>query len=809
MFATDYGDLGVFQSEFRRAYEVVEGLYNPKRAKEDYTVATTLEEVKALLERIRLDSPKRIAMDTEWGNDVARDEFRYTLSIQLAWSKGKAGFIQLRKHEERNKYYREEEYGKANKAGIKKTRSVLVDPGPLCGVRIYSKEDEQQVWNLVADLLRTPAIQLCGHHLRVDVEEFNRNGANIDEKLIDGFDTMLVHNVLYGDDSQGLDHLTRKYCPDYGAYWSELEAWLSSTGKRNYHLQFGYRDITLDILTKYGLLDADITWQVAEVLDKELEASPALKSYYYTIAAPTSLHLLDVERQGLLIDEQRRMEIREEYIPVYESLLADIRKMINWPDFSPSSKVQLAYLLFGESVKYKDWAKAALNCPKDVKLLKLTPLQNTDKYPRPWDDIVANGEEHLHTPSTKSNVLDILANTHKDIVEVKVLKHLSVIGKLISTYLVPITLNEFGVPQDGAGLHNNIRSDGRAITKLSQITETGRYTSSKANLQTWPKKQETAVIEALVWQKFKLDLKDYKAKCSSNEIPESDRIQAVKFKSIVIAPPGHSLIEVDFKNAELFLWAYCSGDKKLIDICTSGRDMHSEGTVSAFKITHLADELVIALEKLKKGDKEAYNAWSDKVKANYEALRTSYKAIIFGVIYGRGAPAVARELNKSGVNVSVADCEKIISNISDSYPVGWAWLQTNMDHAIEHGWVEIPGGRRRYFTGSKSLPRHIQSAIRREASNFGPQGEVALLLSKAGINFYNHRYKTDEGKAITYKLLLPIHDAFLIEVKDEHVTEMKRIIKECMSTNNKIPGTNYNLDVDIEVFKRWGEKEKK
>jgi hypothetical protein len=83
---------------------------------------------------------------------------------------------------------------------------------------------------------------------------------------------------------------------------------------------------------------------------------------------------------------------------------------------------------------------------------------------------------------------------------------------------------------------------------------------------------------------------------------------------------------------------------------------------------------------------------------------------------------------------------------------------------------------------------------------------VAYLLAQAGINFYKFKYMTEAGKTLDFKILLPIHDAFLIEAKDDHVPAVLKLIQLCMSNLNKLPGTEYSLGVDIEVAKRWGEK---
>jgi len=818
-FMSGYSDIAVFRSELKRAVGVLNDVVIEKPKVEEYLVLDTADAVEALCDRLIQEKPKRIVFDTEFGNDVAREEYRYTLSVQLAWGKGRAAFIKLRDQVEQAPYDVEVPYGKPNKDGVRKTKTKTIHPENKCGVKFLSDADERRIWIALTKLFLTKEIQIGGQHMRVDVEEFARNGASIDRRIADGFDIMLVHYLLHGDDSHGLDHLVREYLPEVGAYWRELEEWLSGNGRKA-RLQFGYRDVPLPILIPYGLRDADYSWQVAELLEKELDRFPKLKHLYYNTTAWASLHLLDVERHGLLIDDERRMELREEYYPVYCELLDKLRKAINWPTFEPTAKGDMAYLLFNRHV-YKDRDKAKAKCPEGAVLFDCEPLYNTDKYPKAWELVVADGQEAYSTPSTEVDAIIALTHEHPDNSSLVLLRHISVLGKMLSSCLKPITLNDFGVPVDGNGFAENIRNDGRVTSHFSQLTATGRYTSKKTNLQTWVKKQEAAVFEALVYHKFGLPIKEYERRAFNGDpdkglpryegpdrIEVDDQIHQTKFKSCVTAPEGYVLIEVDFKNAEIRSWAFCSGDTNLIKVISQNRDIHSEVAAVNFKLPE-AEDLPRLLKQLDEGKKDEYKKWVEAFKKNHDSLRVVAKAVLFGLIYGRGPAALAREIGAQGVATTKDECQLLINYIAKMYPVAWKWLQGNADFAVEHEYLENAFGARRYFPGIRKLSAKHQAAVRREAMNSNLQGLVAYLLAQAGKNFYRFKYMTDAGKNIDFKVILPIHDAFLIECKIEDVEKCKAVIKLCMSTANKIPGTDHYLDVDIEVAKRWSEKEDK
>lgn len=605
-FLGGYGDMDIFLSELRRAKEMVDGVYRQIQVHQDYCVIKTTEEFENLEQEIVGSQTKRLSFDTEFGNDVARDEFNYVLSAQLGWAPGKAAFIPFRA-----------EFGKI----------------------LHTPEHYQRQVQTLGRLLNNRSWRLAGHHLRTDVQKAAELGIDADERLADGEDTMLMHHLLHGDCDQGLDNLCRKYTPQFGAYWQQLEGWLDAN-HRNQRLRFGYRDIPWEILIPYSQKDADVTWRVAEEVSKELQLEPKLWHLYWDITTWTSLHLLDVERQGVLVDEKVRTELREAYQPELDALLREFRETICWPDFSPSKKGQVIELLYSQT-NYKGKAEYLKKNPPPVnaKRFNFTPPFNTEKYPKEWTDLIAKGEDHLHTPSTKSKAIELLWKAYPDVPELKQLRQASVLAKFLNTYLKPVEMNEFGVPKAGKGFAENIWADGRVRSHFAQTSETGRYRSFACNLQTSPKKQEDVIFETFVDRRFGLSLKEYKYRCDEKAltkdgkmelfIPKELRLKMKKFKSVYIAPPGHYLIEIDFKTAEIAAWAYMSGDINLLKMIEQDRDMHCEIATRSFDLPRLS-EMEAAIQALAAGDSKPYAAWKKWCKTVHETARNIAKSVVFG-----------------------------------------------------------------------------------------------------------------------------------------------------------------------------------
>lgn len=819
-FMASYADLSVFRLELKRAVQVNNNTYKKDIGPTDYRLIQTLDQVRALVAEIAEARPRHIAYDTEFGNSCAREEFTETTSIQLCWAQGKAAYIQLLD-------ITAQEVTKTKQ--LKKSVKSWTETEYVYS-RHYSKQDEAEVWRLVADLLNNRKWSVTAHHTRVDVEQAYRNGVNIDDRVTDSFDTMLVHHLLYGDESQGLDHLVRKYTPEFGAYWSELEEWLDTNGRGN--LRFGYRNIPLSIMFPYGCKDVDSTWRIRELLEPELEANDRLKSLYWNHVALTSRHLLELERHGLLIDEDRRMRLHDLYKPIYEKLVAQARSLLNWPSFNPKSKDHMAYALFSTTSykgkdKFLNHKNTAKRPTEGCTPLNLVPVCNTDKYPVIWSEIEASGKQLKHSPSTKAVILEIMAQQYPDEQLVQLLRELSVLGKYLTTYLAPVELNEFGVPAGGKGFHQNIWSDGRVRTKIGMLTETGRFTSKQANLQTWPKKQEALLRGVLIKALYGISAKEYdtrtfdgKKKKGSDEwdkppyskpdfIKPEDRLETkygyASFKSCVMANPGYVLVEADFKNAEVFLAAFFSGDPVMIELVTTGRDIHSETAAKAFNLPEAAD-LPAAIAALRAGDPSLYKKWNDNFKKVQEALRVAGKSVVFGIFYGRKGPALVRELERTGVKTTLEQINMLIASFSDTFAVAWKWLEDGAQFAVENEYIETVFGRKRYFSGVSTKPEFEQAAVRREAKNSRLQSGCADLLAQFGNNLFKVKFQTDIGASVDFKYLLPIHDAGLFEVKKEDLNTFLTILKYCMSTGNKIPGTEYFLDIDVEIMTRWGEK---
>lgn len=129
--------------------------------------------------------------------------------------------------------------------------------------------------------------------------------------------------------------------------------------------------------------------------------------------------------------------------------------------------------------------------------------------------------------------------------------------------------------------------DGRLHTTFDQLgTATGRFSSSRPNLQNIPVRSESGLL----------------------------------VRKCFVAREGFSLLSADYSQIDLRVLAHLSGDKNLVDAFRNGEDIHLR---TASEIFHSAPQLVTP------------------------EMRRAAKAINFGIVYGQSANGLSQELGIS------------------------------------------------------------------------------------------------------------------------------------------------------------------
>jgi hypothetical protein len=290
-------------------------------------------------------------------------------------------------------------------------------------------------------------------------------------------------------------------------------------------------------------------------------------------------------------------------------------------------------------------------------------------------------------------------------------------------------------------------------------------------------------------------------------------------RSIVVAEPGCILLEADYKQAELFVLAGLAMDDVMLDaLRVPGKDLHDMTTIQSFRIRiynpdgtpydeaqmlALAKADLPAFEKLQKELIYIDSKGKRMSRAEFkDTIRVSGKSVNFGIPYGRGPEAIARQVNaETGMNVSVDEIRNGIESWKQMFSKAWACMCRFREQALMQRYVATVWGRKRRFNRPENSGQ--QGQIEREGSNHPIQGTVADTIAIAMSRIAGLRRE----RGLTFKIINQIHDALLFSVPLGELAAAEEIVRVGMSEIDlPMPGGPLRLSVDIERFERWGEK---
>ena len=726
-----------------------------------YLTVTNQKELQRVIDLALKENVTRFAVDTEWGGldgcEYPKGQLR---CIQFSHKPGMSVCVVLRKE----------------------------------GLEPAFAPNIQTAIDMLNKLFKRPGVEVAGHNLRSDLKFLVKEGLDITDEFMRGFDTMLAHHLLYPTELQGLENLSIKFT-DLGRYDRSVADWLSENKyNKEVMAKYGYANIPGPILYPYACADTDVVircWHSLESALKDHKLGPMFGPYkignipinnmydfYRKFVHAVHLPLQEIETTGIMVDKDRLQSLSKLFSAKRDELITAFRAEIKWSDFNFRSVDHVRELLFGEQ---KDKGKLR---PDGAVCLNVTPLKTTGKPAKDWDKL-SDKEKETNSPSTDSESLQILAADNE---LARKLLELRFVDQILKNFLKGKAVaddkdeNDEKEPEYISGLIGCIDDDSCIRTSISQLTDTGRYRSSRPNLQNLPKKQEASLRKLFSPNPEELVKVDGWAGIDGDILKQKGLLHPDYFslRSCFMARPGHVFVEADYVSAELFVLAYISKDAELISILKDKtRDIHSEQAVKGFNLDCSPKE----------------------VKKKYPNFRTSAKNVIYGIIYGRGAAALVRESKKANIPLTEEQAQNQIDTFFASFPGVKEYMNKCKKAVYDPGYVETPFGRRRWFYPTSDYS--MKGAQERQAINMPIQGTVAEALSLALTNLYYYRQLEPN---LEYKIILPIHDAIMLEVPERCVERVKdHVLPMCMSRMVPIPHLNFKLEIDVSVATRWSE----
>lgn len=281
------------------------------------------------------------------------------------------------------------------------------------------------------------------------------------------------------------------------------------------------------------------------------------------------------------------------------------------------------------------------------------------------------------------------------------------------------------------GLLKVIGEDGRIHSTFNQTeTRTGRISSTNPNLQNIPVRTELGR----------------------------------EMRKFFVAKENCVLVDADYSQIELRVLAHVANDKVMIESFNEGKDIHR---ATAARVFGLPEEMVTP------------------------SMRSSAKAVNFGIVYGMGAFSLSKD-----IGVSVKEAKAYIDEYLKNFSGVRDYMEKVIADAKKNGYAEDIFGRRRYLPELASSNAMERAQGERIARNMPIQGAAADIIKIAMIHVYS-RLKKEMPKA---KLILQIHDELIVECPESDAEAVKNILEEEMSgaVNMAVPMT-----ADAHIGKTW------
>ena len=282
------------------------------------------------------------------------------------------------------------------------------------------------------------------------------------------------------------------------------------------------------------------------------------------------------------------------------------------------------------------------------------------------------------------------------------------------------------------GLSTYIKEDNKIHTIFKQnYTRTGRLSSIEPNLQNIPVRDE-----------------------------EGRKIRKA------FNPSNDLLLSVDYSQIELRLLAHISKSEDLIEAFVNGEDIHTKVAADIHGITE-----------------------AEVTKS----MRSTAKAVIFGIVYGISGFGLGENLE-----ISAKDAKKFIDKYYELYPGVKKYMDDIVEFAYNNGYVRTLFNRKRIIDELNNSNYMVRQTGERIALNTPIQGTSADIIKKAMVLVYN-KFKEENLKT---KMIIQVHDELIFDVVESEKEKVESIVKDIMENVIKI---SVPLKVSTDYGKNWYE----
>jgi DNA polymerase I len=229
---------------------------------------------------------------------------------------------------------------------------------------------------------------------------------------------------------------------------------------------------------------------------------------------------------------------------------------------------------------------------------------------------------------------------------------------------------------------------------------------------------------------------------------------------------GWLLMAADYSQIELRLLAHLSDDPAFVEAFRTGGDIHRQTAAVIFEVP---------------------------VEDVTSEMRGRAKTINFATIYGQGPHALSRQLK-----ISHAEARAFIETYFERFSRVRQYLDSQVEYARKHGYVQTLFGRRRYIPELRDRNFNIRAFGERTAANSPIQGSAADLIKIAMIRIAS---ALAEG-GFAARMLLQVHDELVFELPEDEREAVSGLVRREMEGAAQL---SVPLVVDMGMGRNWVE----
>ncbi len=500
-------------------------------------------------------------------------------------------------------------------------------------------------------------------------------------------------------------------------------------------------DKVLEEFRNYSCEDAVWTRRLwFEHLKPQIEREPRLAKLFYEMECRVSKALCAMECHGIKLDLEYMSKLDREFAERAQALVQEAYAIVGHP-FEIDSPDALYRLLFEE-----------------LKVGERGELRRTKGRD--------GGEGRI---SVDADTLE----KYEDLPVVQKIMRYKALAKLRSTYTTP--LQEHAKLVDGRirSVFNQVPDE-----RFGEAAVTGRLSSSDPNLQNIP-------IRPKPWE------------------PKGAESDGHKIRKGFVSEDGYVFIVADNSQVELRCLAHITKDKELLRAYRRWDCHECKKKGYTHKPLHACPECGAQDGKRDKNDPKQPTIKGFCLGLDLHTItalacnitRDQGKVVNFALAGGMGVTLFSKAL---GLPRKLSD--PIREAYFDHYSGVWEWFKTIPPALKKDGYIKTIMGSYRRFPQCKSQRVEMFSREWRQAANGSFQGSAADLMKIQLRNLHEEFWR--RGWLGRVRIILVVHDEFIIECPEEMVDEVLIVTRDIMENAIYL---DVPLLVSIGKGKTWGD----